>query len=216
MSPKIQNRSRSILIVDDEDKYLQYLHLVLSQEGYRPLLAASGLAARKIIEGGGLSLVLIDLHLPDVSGLELMSLARSVDPLTVCIAMTAFVSQESAMEALRLGAYDYLLKPTGSDVVKAAVSRGIEHHELRRTLIERTTEMERFKSESRAADEVMDQVSHKLRNRLSVVYGYASYLAGKDVPELDHEEWRNGIAAIRDNALQMHEVLDDLAPHCPE
>ena len=202
----------AILIVDDEVEYLQYLSMVLSQEGEAPLLASSGAAARKIIEAGGLSVVLMDLHLPDVSGLELMSLVRSVDPLTVCIAMTAFVSQESALEALRQGAYDYLLQPTDIDVVKAAVRRGVEHHRLRKVLIERTTQMVRFQAESRQTSELMDMVSHELRNPLSVVCGYASYLADNATQEINIEEWRKGIVKIRQNAMQMRAVLDGLIP----
>ena len=206
----------SILIVDDEEEYLHYLDVVLSQEGHTPLLAATGLAARKFIEAGGLTVVLMDLHLPDASGLELMNLARTVDPMTVVIAMTAFASQESALEALRLGAYDYLLKPTDLDVVKAAVRRGIEHHSLRKVLIERTAQLGKFQAESRNANELMGLISHKLRNPLSVVCGYASYFADNDAPELDREEWRNGIAKIRENAVEMRAVLDGLLAHVPE
>jgi two-component system NtrC family sensor kinase len=206
----------SILIVDDEEEYLHYLDVVLSQDGRTPQRASTGRAARKIIEGGGLSVVLMDLHLPDASGLDLMSLARSVDPMTVVIAMTAFGSHESAMEALRLGAYDYLLKPTDVDAVKAAVRRALEHHELRKTLIERTHQLGKFQAESRQANELMGLVSHKLRNPLSVVCGYASFFADNDPTEIDQEEWRKGIEKIRENAVEMRAVLDGLLPEVPQ
>jgi DNA-binding NtrC family response regulator len=202
----------AILIVDDEVEYLQYMNVVLTQEGHAPLLASSGAEARRLIEAGGLSVVLMDLHLPGASGLELMNLARSVDPLTVCVAMTAFISQESALEALRQGAYDYLPKPTDIDLVKAAVRRAVEHHKLRRILVERTAQMVKSQAESRQAVELMEMVSHELRNPLSVVCGYASYFADNAEAGITPEEFRKGIVKIRENAMHMRAVLDGFIP----
>lgn len=198
----------TILIVDDEEEYLQYLARAVSQDGHKPLLAATGLAARMIIEGGGVSLLLTDLRLPDVSGLSLMNLARKIDPLTVCVATTAFASEESAVEALRLGAYDYLPKPSGVDVIKATVSRALEHYRLEKTLLERTAEMERLKAEDRQAAGTLNQFSHQLRNSLSLVFGCAALLTDEEASNLRSEDMQMSLQMIRKGASQMRDILN--------
>jgi DNA-binding NtrC family response regulator len=202
----------SILILDDDGEYLRYLELILSQEGHRPLLAGTGLAARRMVEEGGISLILADLHLPDIPGFEVIKRAREVDPLTVCVAMTADISEDSAVEALRMGAYDYLFKPSGADVIKAVVRRGLEHHELRKALIERTAQMESLKARSTETVELMGRLSHRLRNPLTVVYSCAALLTESDPAALDQANLRKGLEMIKSNAAQMRQILAETNP----
>ena len=202
----------SILIVDDDEEYLEYMWKVVSRSGYNPLLASSGAAARQALERQSFSLFITDLRIPDSSGEELMEVARKINPLTVCIAMTAFGSVDSALGAMRLGAFDYLLKPSDAEVIKIAVQRGLEHHRLRKTLIEHTSQMEKFKRESLDAVGLITEVSHELRNILGVVYGWSSYLLQSDAKELAPEDLSKGIHSIQKNVETMRAVLEKLIP----
>lgn len=201
----------SILIVDDDEEYLGYMCAALTNMGHKPLLSASGYAAIKAIEKEDFALIITDLRIPDMSGMAIMELARKNDPLTVCIAMTAFASVDSAIEALSCGAYDYLPKPAGIDVIQATVRRGLQHHELRKTLIERTAQMEKFKRESREAVELIRRLSQELRSPLEVVYDCSSSLT-RDEKKVEPQELLKGIQFIQKNIEKLRNILNGVDP----
>lgn len=101
-----------ILIVDDERSMLEFLEYLLAKEGFK---VSSTQEAQKAVQmfssGTGFDLVISDLRMPDLNGLELLKACREVDPETPFIFMTAYASSETAIEALKLGAFDYITKP---------------------------------------------------------------------------------------------------------
>ncbi len=121
-----------ILIVDDEKSMREVLTIMLRKEGYAVQDAASGEEALDLLRQDGFSLMLTDLKMPGMSGLELTERAKALDPGVVVITMTAFASLESAVEALRLGAYDYITKPFRVEEIAASIRRALEQDRMRR------------------------------------------------------------------------------------
>jgi DNA-binding response OmpR family regulator len=121
-----------ILIVDDESSLLSLLQDSLGQAGFRCVTAGGGIEALRLVRERHYPVVLTDLYMPGgPSGLELIQAIRAQDPMTNCIVMTAFASVESAIEALQLGAYDFLRKPFRQQELHAALHRALDHARLR-------------------------------------------------------------------------------------
>lgn len=115
-----------ILIVDDEQNILLYLSEALEDEGYDIVTKANGKDAITALEKEQFDLLLVDLKLKDVDGLEVMREAKKYSPDTVVIMLTGHGSLESAMEAIRYGAFDYLLKPSSVQDLKSSIKRGLD------------------------------------------------------------------------------------------
>jgi CheY-like chemotaxis protein len=103
----------SVLVVDDEVWVRKILEEVLSNRGLPVKVAGSGEAALELLEVEGFGCALVDKTLPGIDGLSVLKSVRRTYPYCACILMTAYASTESAVDALRLGAYDYLEKPFG-------------------------------------------------------------------------------------------------------
>jgi DNA-binding NtrC family response regulator len=123
-----------ILIVEDEKLLRWSIRDRLIQEDYRVEEAASGAEASPVLQRGNLDLALFDFQLPDTDGIKLLEEARANDPALPVILMTAYASVDSAVRAMKLGAYDYLPKPVDLDHLALTVQRGLETTRLRRDL----------------------------------------------------------------------------------
>ncbi len=115
-----------ILIVDDEQNILLYLSEALEDEGYDIVTKGSGKDAVSALENESFDLLLVDLKLRDIDGLEVMREAKKRSPDTVVIMLTGHGSLESAMEAIRYGAFEYLLKPSTVQDLKESIKRGLD------------------------------------------------------------------------------------------
>lgn len=113
-----------LLIVDDEPKLCEILEKTLKKEGYRVLTATTGRKALSLLKKEKVHLLLLDLKMPDIGGLELLKKIRGKGKkknLVPTVILTAYGSLSSAREAMELGAVDYLTKPFGLDEVKSVV-----------------------------------------------------------------------------------------------
>src|SRR5881628_2650234 len=120
----------TILIVEDEEKMRRLFDLVLRPEGYHLLQADSGEAAPKLLEEGGIDLVLTDLQMAKVSGLEVLEhVTRDYPDLPVVI-ITGYGTVKSAVEAMKKGAFDYISKPVDNDELKIVIRRALEMRRL--------------------------------------------------------------------------------------
>ena len=133
-------RQPRILVVDDERSMRELLAIVLRREGYEVLLAENGRAAVDMLEREPVDLLISDIEMPDLSGVEVLRAAKRIDQDILGIMITAFASTESAVEAMRLGACDYLSKPFDIDLLKMKVREKIENRQLRQenVLLKRT------------------------------------------------------------------------------
>jgi two-component system response regulator PilR (NtrC family) len=124
-----------ILVVDDEESMRELLEIALGKDGYRITVAASGGQATELIDKGSFDLVISDIKMPDMSGVEVLRYVKQTDPAIPVIMVTAYASAETAVEALRLGAYDYLTKPFKIDELKANVRNALEKRRLKEEVV---------------------------------------------------------------------------------
>jgi len=115
-----------VLVVDDEQHVRVTLREVLSREGYEVLTASSGQEALQVMGDMAVDLVMVDLKMEGMDGLTLMEQIKQWWPTTVLIILTGYGTLESALKALRYGAHDYLLKPSGPEDIKRSVREGLE------------------------------------------------------------------------------------------
>jgi two-component system response regulator PilR (NtrC family) len=97
--------------VDDERSMREFLEILLTKEGYRVSLAASGEEAFKVLESNTFDLLITDIRMQDIDGIDVLKKAKSLSPESVVIMISAFATAETAVEAMKEGAYDYIPKP---------------------------------------------------------------------------------------------------------
>ncbi len=133
-------RPPRILVVDDERSMRELLAIVLRREGYEVVLADSGRAAVEALGRERVDLLISDIKMPDLSGVEVLRAAKDIDRDILGIMITAFASTDTAVEAMRLGACDYLSKPFDIDLLRMKVREKIENRQLRQenVLLKRT------------------------------------------------------------------------------
>src|SRR5512138_2161124 len=138
--PAADRRPPRILVVDDERSMRELLAIVLRREGYEVMIADNGRAAIELIEREPVDILISDIKMPDLSGVEVLRAAKKVDQDILGIMITAFASTETAVEAMRLGACDYLSKPFDVDLLKMKVREKIDNRQLRQEnlLLKRT------------------------------------------------------------------------------
>ncbi len=172
--------ARHLLIVDDEPVILQVLRAVFEDEPYRLTCAGTGADALRIIEEQGCDLLLTDKNLPDIGGLDLVREARRRNPHCEAIIITGYASLETAIEALELGAFDYILKPLDNVFdIRTKVRKALEKLEMaeeNRRLLDhlrqRTAELEAALAETRALQAELVQ-SEKLAGIGTLAAGVA-------------------------------------------
>jgi DNA-binding NtrC family response regulator len=121
----------SVLVVDDESGILDSLNILLRNEGFAPHLAHGGKAGLERIAEMSPDIVLTDIRMPNVSGVEILAAARQSDPDVPVILMTAQATLQSAMQAVNEGAFYYIQKPFRNDELIAILRRAAEHRNLR-------------------------------------------------------------------------------------
>ncbi len=138
--PATDRRPPRILVVDDERSMRELLAIVLRREGYEVLLAENGRAAIDLLEREPVDILISDIKMPDLSGVDVLRAAKKLDQDILGIMITAFASTETAVEAMRLGACDYLSKPFDIDLLKMKVREKIENRQLKQenVLLKRT------------------------------------------------------------------------------
>lgn len=117
--------SHQILIVDDEKTFRYFLSLHLQEQGYQVTEAADGESAVRLINTRSFDVALVDLRLTDMDGLEVMRHLRQASPETSVIILTGYATLDSAIEALRQGAHDYVTKPFETEELLTSVADGI-------------------------------------------------------------------------------------------
>ncbi|MBM3307641.1 MAG: sigma-54-dependent Fis family transcriptional regulator [Candidatus Eisenbacteria bacterium] len=125
-----------ILIVDDEDSIREYLSMMLEREGYDVVATADGKKALRVQSQEAFDVVITDIQLKGMSGIEVLGAIREQDPALPVIIVTGHASQESAIEALNLGAFYYLLKPVSNDELKQVVRNALEMRRLKEENVE--------------------------------------------------------------------------------
>ncbi|WP_441290732.1 response regulator [Sorangium sp. KYC3313] len=135
--------SPSVLVVEDDDDLGRFVVDIAKDHGYQATHVADAMSGLGLLPSGGFDLLITDIRMPGMDGIELIARAKERDPSLAIIAITAFGSVETGMRALRVGASDYLSKPFRSDELSSRMrralerrARDIEHARLQRQVAE--------------------------------------------------------------------------------
>ncbi|MCL4691324.1 MAG: sigma-54 dependent transcriptional regulator [Candidatus Hydrogenedentes bacterium] len=164
-----------VLVIDDENLMREYVEEVLTRAGHEVKGAGSGREGIELLEKNVFDVVVSDLKMAPVDGFEVLRQVRAHSPGTPCIIMTAYATVETAIEALREGAYDYIMKPFSPDELELAVNRAIERERMaleNRYLRDELNQRYDFASmvgESKAMREVYEQIKKVADSRATVL-----------------------------------------------
>ncbi len=176
-----------ILVIDDEKLIRWMLNDVLGKEGYQVITAETGEAGLKLVEEEGPDLILLDLRLPGIGGMEVLDRVKKIEPEALVIILTAHGTVESAVEAMRKGAYDYLNKPIDLEETKLVVRKALETVQLKREVVQlRRGQKERFGLDdivgvSEAATEILDMVKRIAQSSATTVLIQGESGTGKEL-----------------------------------
>jgi len=121
---------QKILVVDDDNLVNEFITETLNRAGYEVLSASSGAEALTLMEDEEFDLVLTDVRMPEMDGIALLTKIKDLSPDTVVVVITAYGTVKNAVDAMKKGAYDYILKPFSPDEIEIIVRRGLEHRAL--------------------------------------------------------------------------------------
>jgi two-component system, NtrC family, response regulator PilR len=183
-----------VLVVDDERSMRELLAIMLRQAGHDVTLAEGGEQAVEILKSEAFDLVITDLRMRKVDGLGVLRAAKELSPSAVVLVVTAFASTETAVEAMKLGAYDYVTKPFKLDEIKLTIANALERKRLQdenkalRTQLRRERGFESFVGKSRQMNELRE-VIRKTADGLSTVMVTGESGTGKElVARAIHQE----------------------------
>lgn len=143
---------KRILVVDDEEKVCQSVRKVLTKEDRTIDHALSAKEALKMLETNEYSIVVTDMMMPVMTGMELLEVVREKWPQTCVIMITGYATVRTAVQAIKLGAFDYIPKPFTPDELRSVVDRGLERYRL--SVQEGLTRIQPVKEVERAPEEV--------------------------------------------------------------
>jgi signal transduction histidine kinase len=180
-----------LLVVDDEAFHLQALKDTLEQEGYRVTACADAQTALELLCVHSFDILLSDLHMPETDGITLTRHALQVDPDLVPVLMTGQATVSTAIEAMKAGALDYVLKPIRLALIRPVLRRAIEmrrlrlhNRQLQEDVARRTRQLETANQE---LDAFAARVAHDLRNPLHGILGFARLLLDRNGHQLDKQ-----------------------------
>ncbi|MES2257716.1 MAG: ATP-binding protein [Pseudomonadota bacterium] len=218
-----------ILIADDEAAQRRALCDTLGMHGYDTLGCASAEAALDLLREGRVDVLLADLMMPGMDGIALVRAARLFDPDLACIIMTGEGSIASAVEAMQVGALDYILKPFKVSVILPIIARSLETRRLRmqnalleQRLREHAAELAALNLDLELARRQADQanhaksaflssMSHELRTPLNAILGFAQILNSDKLPSTPPQKKqfvRNILLGARHLLTLINEILD--------
>jgi DNA-binding NtrC family response regulator len=179
--------AEKILVVEDEKLIRMALREMLTQEGYRVTEAETGREALERLRQDEPDLVLLDYRLPDITGLDVLRSARTTSPEAGVILVTAHSSIDNAVEAIKLGAYDYLNKPVNRDDLLATIAKALETTRLRREVRRLRDEQHRrygidnIIGRSRAMQDIFVLIQKVASSAASTVLVFGESGTGKDL-----------------------------------
>jgi two-component system response regulator PilR (NtrC family) len=175
-----------VLVVDDEASMRELLGIMLRKSGYTVTPADGGEAALELLKTSVFDLVITDLRMRKVDGLAVLRAAKEHSPQTIVLVVTAFASTETAVEAMKLGAYDYITKPFKTDEIKLTIANALERKRLQdenqalRRQLRQEQPFEAFIGKSRKMLDVFDTI-RKIADGASTVMITGESGTGKEL-----------------------------------
>ena len=199
----------SILIVDDEEGLQSSLVKAFAMEGYQAAGAGSGLEALDLLQQTSFDVLLTDLMMPDIDGINLMERARLRCPATVVILMTGGATVETAVRALKGGAYDYILKPFRLAEIFHVVQRGLEQQRLKAENIQLSEINRRLQELDQIKSNLLAAVTHEFRTPLTVMHGWLDLLLGDQFGPISGKQ-QESLSAVRQSAVRLGRLISNL------
>jgi signal transduction histidine kinase len=214
-----------ILVTDDEVNTLKTLSANLEDMGYRVATASKGQEALELIRKRGFNIVIADIKLPDISGLEILETAKELNPETAVIMITGHASLETAVDAINEGAYAYILKPVTMSDLETTLNNALREQRLlseNRELVESLQQSNKSLEEANRALEQVSQaksdftarMSHELRTPLNSIIGFSEVLLSQKMSPADratHQEFLGYIHISAENLLHLIDSILDLS-----
>jgi len=183
-----------LLVVDDEQSMREFLEIFLRREGYAVSTASGVDMAIAHLENDEIDLVITDMQMPEKTGLDLLLAARDVSPETLMIVVTAFGTTDSAISAMKEGAYDYLTKPFKVDELRIVIEKALEkkllsneNRRLREELLSQSRDRNII-GHSRAMQEVFDLIAQVAETKTNVLVAGESGTGKELVARAIHEQ----------------------------
>jgi len=196
LSPVSSNPS--ILVVDDERVVLNSCRAILSEHGYEIETVQSGEQGLRLVQDRPFDVALIDLKMPGMPGMELLDRIERIRPETVNIIITGFATVDTAIEAMKKGAFDYICKPFTPEELEVVVEKAVETRMLRQAAQQAEREKERF----------VLTIYHQLKSPVGIIQSYVDTLL-KGIPA-DEEQRTAILQRCLKRAQTLRQLLDDL------
>ena len=209
MRPAELPGAERILVIDDEENIRSTVEEFLSLTGYHVETAASGREGLDLLGRNSYDLVVSDLRMPDVDGLAVIEWIRETQPDLPVLVMTGHATVESTIRALRLGAYDYLLKPFRLDEIERTIENCLENRRLERRNTELTEMNARLKEIERIKDDLLATVSHEFRTPLTALRGFLELLRAPSNSNLRSDQ-EHALEAIEVNVQRLDAMISNL------
>jgi signal transduction histidine kinase len=198
----MEEKKFKVLVIDDEESMRDSCCLILEREGFETDSAENGVIGLEKTEANRPDFVLIDLKMPHISGQEVLEKVREIDPEIIPIVITGYATVESAVEAMKKGAYDFLPKPFTPEELRIIIRRGVE----RRKLILETKSLRREKKIME--ENFITMVSHQLRSPLVAIQQYFEVILAGMVGKVE-EKQREMILKATKRSEGLLELIND-------
>jgi signal transduction histidine kinase len=195
-------KQTTVLVVDDEAGLRDMLVFGLTDRGYCVSVAANGQEGIEKMQHEPFDLAVCDIMMPDISGVDVLKVIKEHQPKTQVIMATGCASLETAIEAMKLGAYDYITKPYEIEQLVAIFEKALEHQQLKNRIGD-LEELNKLKSEFLA------NMSHELRTPMNAIIGYGALLMDRVYGEINAKQ-EQGIKRIQINAKNLLDLINNI------
>jgi signal transduction histidine kinase len=205
---------RQLLIVDDDQEFAESITDILIPEGYAPIIADRPETAAIALKTHSPAVALIDVRLRGMSGVELLSRLKAEQPDLVVVMMTAHADTQTAINALRKGAYDYCDKNCDPDELIAALDRAFERQRLeaenRAAYNTLRAAKEAAEAASRSKTEFLANVSHELRTPLNAIIGFSELMLNGARGPIGNADYRGYLKDIFDAGTDLLRLINEI------
>ncbi len=217
----ILGNAPGILIVDDDQDFAESLLDLLVAQGYEARIAGRPEAAIEAVASSDIAVVMLDIRLGVTSGVDLMSRLKAERPDLICVLMTAHIDTQTAIKALRQGAYDYCDKSCEPSEIYAVLERCFERRQLQEERRAAHLALRRAKEEAEAArnlaeaasqakSEFLATMSHELRTPLNAVIGFSQIMMAETLGPIGSPQYRDYAKDIHDSGVHLLEIINDI------